>query len=146
MDESGAVIASPDTVDVQALRNMGMASYATLPGSLSSFRERIGDRPMWLKASFAPGGPTSAPPAMPAPGPDPLAQRRGPRPYRIKAGGAAGALKADIVLSRADADRLEAAGGKNLLKDCRVIILVESPVGGVEGVRGPRLRRWPLEG
>ncbi|HZE89306.1 MAG TPA: hypothetical protein VE404_07155 [Verrucomicrobiae bacterium] len=146
VDDSGAVLSSPDTVDIQALRDMGMAAYETVPSSVSSFRDRIGDRPLWVKASFAPGGPTSAPPAPPPPQSDAVAPRRGPRPYRIKAGGAAGSLKADIVLGRADADRLEAAGGKNLLKDCRVVVLVDSPVGGVEGVQGPRLRRWPREG
>jgi len=139
LDESGAVLASPETVDRDALRDRGMAAYATSPGSTSWFRDRVGDHPLWVHASY-PAGPEPPPqggiPRAPAPVDEgPLQPRRGPRPYQLKASGASGSLKADVVLGKADADRLEAASvGRNLLKDCRVIVIVDSPVGGVEGV------------
>jgi len=148
VDESGTVVSSPETVDPNALRDRGMAAYAKEPGSVSLFRERVGDHPIWVRASFAlnPAGPTQAAPKAVAPV-DPLAPRRGPRPYRLKAASAAGALKADVVLSKAEADKLESVpGGRNLLKDCRVLVIVESPVGGVEGVRTRPLGPWPRGG
>ncbi len=90
--------------------------------------------------------PRLKPPPPADPNTDPLAVRRGPRPYRLKAGSAAGALKADVVLSQADADRLEnLPNGANLLKECRVLVIVESPVGGVEGVRGRTAPRPPAQ-
>jgi hypothetical protein len=149
-----------------------MAAYGKESGLTSDLRDRVGDHPLWLRASsatsmdsvgiepafFTPGqaAPVVPRPAAP-PAPDVFKERRGPRPYHLKASSSAGSLKADVVLSKADADRLDASpGGKNLLKDCRVVVIVESPVGGIEGMRPPpgpaapprdpqtsALRSWP---
>jgi len=164
LDATGAVVSSPETVNPEALRDRGMAAYGKESGLTSSLRDRVGDRPLWLKASAAISGdespepaPSAVPRPLPAAAPDPFKDRRGPRPYHLKSSSAAGSLKADVVLSKADADRLEAApGGKNLLRDCRVVVIVESPVGGIEGMRSPSrpaaaprdsqssaLRPWP---
>jgi hypothetical protein len=170
VDESGAVVASPATVNQADLRERGMAAYATLPAGASAWRGRVGGSPLWVRAVPASlvlegGGPaasspparipprgTKVPPPEPLPEPpgrDRFPERRGPRPYRLQASGAAGALKADIVLSKADADRIAAdPEAAARLKECRVLVIVESPVGGVEGVERRRLEggdrsSWP---
>jgi hypothetical protein len=46
-----------------------------------------------------------------------------------------GKLAANLVISREDADRLEQIDKEtHLLKDCRVLIIKESAVGGIEGL------------
>jgi len=135
VDESGTVIASPSTVDDSALKERGMAAYGTLPANTSEWRDRVGDRPLWIYASSAGNAAPAAPAAESTS--NPLVTRKGPRPYKLKAASSTGSLKADIILSKADAERLEKTpGAAAALKDCRVIVIVESPVGGVEGVRG----------
>ncbi len=151
LGEDGRVIASPETVDQAALRERGMAAYATQQNGASQRRPPVDDaRPRVAVAAL--GEPAhgavparfagSRPPGEePAPAADPnasrFARRRGPRSYRLKASAASGSLKADVVLSKEDADRLEASPATSrLLRECRVLIIVESPVGGVEGIRG----------
>lgn len=92
VDEAGKVVASPDTVNVADLDARGMTAYGHATGDVVAWQDRVGDRPL-----------------------------------RIRAVASSGALKTDVVLGRADADRIRSDPEAVLrFRECRVVVLVES--------------------
>jgi hypothetical protein len=58
----------------------------------------------------------------------PVGARQGDRPMMVAAQSAAGATRADLVISTAEADRiLKAASAASFLKECRVVVLMPPP-------------------
>ncbi len=63
-------------------------------------------------------------------------RRQGYRPLVVNAVGAEGTLKANLIVSDEDAAKLKAVDQKTgALKQCRVVVVVSSEIGGVEGNR-----------
>jgi len=71
--------------------------------------------------------------------------RQGQRPLRIKAASSAGSLQSTIVVSKADGEAIKAANQRGrFLKACKVVIVTDSMIGGVEGrLRGVQIARNP---
>jgi hypothetical protein len=66
----------------------------------------------------------------------PPSRKRGGETLLVKASGTKGALKADIVVTEETAKKLrDAEGSSKVLSDARVVVVVRSDVGGVEGRR-----------
>ena len=128
LDDSGAVIVSPETVRAEALRLRGMVAYVREVGQVALSRDRIGEAPLWVHASAGPA-------TVPAPGAPP--SRAEPRPYRLRAASASGPLKADIVLGRPEAERLRSSPeAMNLIKECRVLVIVAGLGGSTRSGAG----------
>ena len=77
-------------------------------------------------ASFVTGGKKKVDESLP--------KREGRKPLIIKAKGAEGAMKANLILSSEDAEKLaKADAGSGILKGSKVVIITDTPVGGTEG-------------
>ena len=64
------------------------------------------------------------------------ARKRGGETLVVKASGTKGALRSDIVVTEETAKKLrEAEGSSKVLSDAKVVVVVRSDVGGVEGRR-----------
>jgi len=69
--------------------------------------------------------------------------RQGKRPLNIKAASSAGSLRSTIVVSKADGEAIKGANQRGrFLKACKVVIVTDSMIGGVEGkIRGVQIAR-----
>lgn len=124
VDDKGGVVYGPETVDRAAAEQNGMVQYRTLPkgGSISSL--------------FGPDVYVIRPVSIP-----PL-PREGRRPLKIKGMDKAGALKANIMISSEDAQKIRADGQmKGALGRSKVVIVTDPLIGGMEG----RLPGGPAE-
>jgi len=127
VSESGRVVYDRPQVDEKALVARGMARYVTLAGptdDLLSQRSRVARlvARLWSTPEAA-AGEKGAP------------KKR--RHYIVTDVAAVqGLARTNLVISEQDADRLRAEdAASRILKRCRVIVIVSSPAGGVEGRR-----------
>jgi hypothetical protein len=116
VDEQGAVLYGPETVDRATVERNGMVQYKALPkdAKISSFfgEEAYVIRPVQLSA-----GP-----------------REGRRPLKIKGADKAGALKANLLISSDDAKKIRGdATMKSALVRSKVVIVTDPLIGGMEG-------------
>jgi hypothetical protein len=140
LDREGKEVFSIRTVWRDSAVARGMAAYAVLEAGepilsgdrIASPAPRLGpaaascsgrDRPLWIEALGA------------AAREGKRVRRRGFNPVVVDTEATGGKLAANLVISREDAERLEKIDGEtHLLKDCRVLIIKESAVGGIEGL------------
>jgi hypothetical protein len=154
--ETGAEVYDVKQVEAAALINRGMMSYVTTTASAEELRSdaRLVDR---LLASAglivgvneaqaktelrSLGIPVTVAPAAEEPG-APRAERQKRGRYIVKnAKDVQGLAKTNLVLSAEDAMELQAEDANSqILKKCRVVVVVSSPIGGIEGaLSGNRL-------
>lgn len=118
------------TANKEDVQNRGMASYAVVSRD-ASISKLFPHAALVIQASFVPADQTPKPAAQPAVG---QKRRQGYKPLVINAADASGKLKANLIISEADAKKLREIDQKtNALKECRVVVVVSSEVGGVEG-------------
>ncbi|HJZ12540.1 MAG TPA: hypothetical protein VJ521_10340, partial [Acidobacteriota bacterium] len=61
-------------------------------------------------------------------------RRQGYKPLVVTAAEAGGTLQTNLIISEEDAKKLKAVDDKtNVLKECKVVVVVSSEVGGLEG-------------
>ncbi len=125
---AGQTIYDLDNVDEKALINHGMARYAVselTPEQLLSqdntSANRLADFFQKLFISEAYAGENK--------------KKRKRRKYIVsEVKQAQGIMKTNLIISENDARKITAEDGSSrILKECRVIILISSPVGGIEG-------------
>lgn len=115
VDDKGGVVYGPETVDRAAAEQNGMVQYRSLPkdGSISSL--------------FGPDVYVIRPVGM-------LPPREGRRPLKIKGLDKGGALKANIMISSEDAQKIRGDGQmKGALGRSKVVIVTDPLIGGMEG-------------
>jgi hypothetical protein len=127
VSESGRVVYDRPQVDETALVARGMARYVTLAGPtdrLLSQRSRAARliARLWSTPEAAAG------------------EKGGPKKRRryivTDVAAVQGLARTNLVISEQDAERLRAEdAASRILKRCRVIVIVSSPTGGVEGRR-----------
>ncbi len=116
MDDQGQVVYGPETVDKAEAEKNGMVQYRTLPKD-AKISSLFGDdayviRPVQLSPM----------------------SREGRRPLKIKGAGKAGALKANIMISSEDAQKIRGDGQmKGALGRSRVVVVTDPLIGGMEG-------------
>jgi hypothetical protein len=127
---SGRTIYDLKTVEENALTQNGMARYAIsdmTPSQLLSEQNRRGNlvvellQKLLVRPAYA--------------GEDKNKKKRKRRKYIITdAKKAQGLMKTNLIISEKDARNMTTENDSSrILKDCRVIILISSPVGGIEG-------------
>jgi len=133
-DETGRVVYSAARADRDAVVNEGLVQYVELApaaalgarSSCSSPGAGVRGVPV-LSCEFMPDGGDA----------EPVAGEPRPRRRRVvlKAKTCEGPLRANIIVSREDAARLESAG--RALEEARVIVVTDTSIGGVEGLLRP---------
>lgn len=141
IDEAGGVLYDVENVDRAALTERGMARYVVSdlpPGQLGADRSRLEE--LIERVVFGIVGPSTAF-AEDKPAGDDGKRRRRRRQYVVKDVKAAeGLTKTNLVISESDARNLKKVNdASKILKKCRVIIVVNSPLGGIEGTLKDRL-------
>lgn len=124
LDEAGTLLYGPEAVDRAAVEKIGAAEYRALPkdAELSSL---FGEHAYIIR----PVQITDAP-------------REGRRPLKIKGGNHAGSLKANILISHEDAEKIRRdAQLETALKRSKVIVVTDPLIGGTQG-RAPEVNRW----
>jgi outer membrane biosynthesis protein TonB len=113
------------------LQKRGMASYATVSRDVQI--SRLFPKALVIPVLYMPEGDAAKP-----------KRRQGYKPLVVKAAGAEGAnIKANLVISEEDARRLQELNkATGALKECRVVVVVSSEIGGLEG----RLLTYNLAG
>jgi len=120
LDESGAAVYGPGTVDRGTAEKHGLVQYRALPAGVT------------LSSVFGEGASIIRPVQR-----APLA-REGRRPLKIKGLKSTGRLKANVIISVEDAKKIrEDAQLGGVLKRSRVVIVTDPLIGGMEG-RHPR--------
>ncbi|HEV8539641.1 MAG TPA: hypothetical protein VGQ60_00625, partial [Nitrospiraceae bacterium] len=117
MDDKGDVLYGPETVDRATVEQNGMVQYKALPkdAKISSLfgEEAYVIRPVQLGT----------------------APREGRRPLKIKGADKSGALKANILISSEDAQKIRGdAKMKGALGRSKVVIVTDPLIGGMEGL------------
>ncbi len=127
---SGRVVYDLDRVDEEALKQRGMVRYVTMTGPSERLHGSRPDPDRWLSRLLFPS-PAEA-------GEDPPRKKR--RRFIVKdVEQVRGLAKTNLVISEQDARSLQAEDASSrILERCRVIVIVSSPVGGVEGRRPVR--------
>ncbi len=118
VDDKGAVIYGPKTVDRTAAQKDGMVHYMAAPkgADLSSL---FGDHAYIVR-------PVQSAPCAPP--------REGRKPLKIKGGDKAGVLKANIIISGEDAKKIRDDSALTVaLKRSRVTVVTDPLIGGMEG-------------
>lgn len=146
VSQDGEVVYSVGEVEEQALVSRGMASYvATVAGGRSLRAENSRFIEELLSRATLVLGPgtvyadtiTRPIPEIPVPGPakDPKAERKPRGKYIVvDAQNVEGLSKTNLVVSAEDAKTMKAEDASSqILKKCRVVVIVSSPIGGVEG-------------
>ncbi len=116
LDEQGAVVYGPETVDQSIAEKEGLVEYHTLPkdANLSSL---FGDHMSVIRPVRI-----TAPP------------RQGPRPLKIKGFNKAGTLKTNILISSQDAKKIrEDPNLMAALRRSKVVVVTDPMVGGIQG-------------
>lgn len=130
MTGSGRIVYDLDRVDEEALKHRGMVRYVTMAGPTQRLFGARPDAGQWLSRLLFP------PPAV--------AEETAPRKKRGRfivknVEQIRGLTKTNLVISEKDARSLQAEDASSrILERCRVIVIVSSPVGGVEGSRPMR--------
>ncbi len=114
-DSSGNVLYSPDKVKRNALKKRGMVSYVTLGKNEKTVQtQNNGSRSDDNKKKKK--------------------RHRGYRKIKVKKPEAEGKLKANITVSKEDAKKiLQAEKDFNILSECRIVVVMDTEVGGIEG-------------
>lgn len=121
VDDKGAVVYGPEIVDRAAAEKAGLVEYRTLPKG-ANISSLFGEDVYVIR-------PVSIPPAP----------REGRRPLKIKGLDKAGSLKANIMISSEDAQKIRGDGQmKGALGRSKVVIVTDPLIGGMEG-RAPGL-------
>lgn len=118
IDEQGNVVYGPSEVDRDHAQRQGMAQYKVAPvgAELSTLfgEEAVVIRPVQV-----------VPPVQP---------REGRRPLKLKGGGGAGALKANVMISSEDAKKIRNDPAlAAALQQSRVVIVTDPLIGGIKG-------------
>lgn len=109
------------------LQKRGMASYAVVAPDAPI--TRLYPRALVVRASWVPPDPA------PAPAAPQTKRRQGHKPLVVNAAGASGKLNANLVISAEDAQKIrELDQSTGALQKCRVVVVVSSEVGGLEGM------------
>ncbi len=160
--EAGEEIYDVKGVEEAALINRGMMSYVTTEAPAEELRNDahlVDD--LLVRAGLLLGGETAHAATierslsqipMPGQAPAPAAgEEPAPRPERRHRGryivadvkDIQGLAKTNLVVSTADAMELQAEDANSqILKKCRVVVLVSSPIGGIEGGLPVRLAEF----
>ncbi|MCF8050272.1 MAG: hypothetical protein K9L59_03480 [Desulfobacterales bacterium] len=130
LTDSGRIVYDLDRVDEEALKQRGMVRYVTMTGPSERLQLSRPDAAQWLSRLLFPS-PAEA-------GEDPPRKKRGR--FIVKdVEQVRGLSKTNLVISEQDARSLQAEDASSrILERCRVIVIVSSPVGGVEGRRPVR--------
>jgi len=113
-------------VNKDDLMKRGMAAYAVVSRDVKITR-LFPNAALVIPVRYMPGDAGSAPAGK-------TKRRQGYQPIVVNAVDSAGKLKATLIVSEEDAAKLKAIDQKtNALKECRVVIVVSSEAGGVEG-------------
>lgn len=141
VDEKGKEVYSVDKVGKEAFIKRGVAGYA-LAEEEAITNGRVGANPLFIKAEgfrypmYAALGSVTLPQWFLAEGKkvEEKRRRQGVSPLTIKGLQSGGALKANIVISSSDAEKMASKKGfSKIFKESRVIILTDSSIGGTEG-------------
>ena len=120
-------------VNQEDLQKRGMASYAVVAREVKI--SRLYPNATIIRASYSPDPPQ----------PQQKKRRQGYNPMLVKAAGTDGKLKATLIVSEADAQKIVDADDEHgVLKECKVVVVVSSEVGGLEGKlqeKGPQASR-----
>ncbi len=117
----GTVIYSRDTADPESLARNGMMSYV-VSGDFSPAMMRDAGYEDFVLAQAAPEKQEKR------------ERKRGYDTIEVQGSGSDGKLKANVVVSAEDAEKLvKADKDSSALKDCRVVVVMDSEVGGIEG-------------
>ncbi|MBN2124317.1 MAG: hypothetical protein JW821_08485 [Deltaproteobacteria bacterium] len=129
LTERGETLSDLNTVDEGALARRGMVRYVV---SDVPSRDLVS---LWIQGTPRPAGLLAclSPPAAWAEEGSPRKKRRGA--FIIKDVQAAqGLMKTNLVISESDAREIRGEDASNkVLKNCRVIVIVSSSLGGIEG-------------
>jgi len=134
---SGETIYELKKVDQSALLERGMASYVRSSASHNALlaRHAPGDRPSRIARLLPPAAEAASMEPFNWEGKAPRDKKKKREPLIIKdVKQASGLLQTNLVISEEDARQLkEEDASSQILKKCRVIVIVSSPIGGVEG-------------
>lgn len=120
-DTAGNQVYTAQAVNKDDLQKRGMASYAVVSRDASI--SRLFPQAVIIQAMYMPEGSAQQP-----------KRRQGYKPLTVQATDASGAIKANLIVSKEDAERIKAVAAKTgALKECRVVVVVSSEVGGLEG-------------
>jgi hypothetical protein len=120
-DTAGNQVYTAQAVNKDDLQKRGMASYAVVSRDASI--SRLFPQAMIIQATYLPEG-SAQPPK----------RRQGYKPLTVQATDASGAIKANLIVSKEDAEKIKVIAAKTgALKECRVVVVVSSEVGGLEG-------------
>ncbi|MFH1981070.1 MAG: hypothetical protein ABIL58_04445 [Pseudomonadota bacterium] len=130
----GRILYDWRTVAPDALESRGMARYVVSDVDASRWQSGTGT-PSDLLALLSPAQALAEEETLP--------RATGRRRYIVKkVEGAEGLARTNLVVSNADAEALASEDvASRILKKCRVIVIVNSPIGGVEGALDSKLRR-----
>jgi len=135
VDTDGEPVYEVAAVEPEVARKKTIVRYVT-PAGEGAFRPADNARPVPPALCWASIGPPSI--LKLAQRSSEGRRRRGARPLTVQAAGSDGSLNADIVVTKETARRLrEAEETSGLLSQAKVIVVVKSDVGGVEGRRSP---------
>ncbi len=110
-------------VNQEDLEKRGMASYAVVAREVKI--SRMFPNATIVHASYSPDPPQVQ---------EKKKRRQGYNPMLVKAAGSDGKLKATLIVSEADAQKIvDADDETGALKECKVVVVVSSEVGGLEG-------------
>jgi hypothetical protein len=110
-------------VNQEDLQKRGMASYAVVAREVNI--SRLFPKALVIQVRYAPEEATEQ---------NKPKRRQGYKPLVVKAAGADGKLKTNLIVSAEDAQRIvDADDATNALKECRVVVVVSSEAGGIEG-------------
>jgi hypothetical protein len=134
---SGETIYELKKVDQSALVERGMARYVRSSASRSALlaRHTPGELPDRIAALLPPAAEAASMEPFNWEEKSPRDKKKKREPLIIKdVKQASGLLQTNLVISEEDARQLkEEDASSQILKKCRVIVIVSSPIGGVEG-------------
>ena len=121
---------SVGAVNKDDLAKRGMASYAVVARDVEL--SRLFPHALVIQVSYMPDDQAATK----------QKRRQGYKPLVVSAADADGKLKANLIISEEDAAKIKAVDEKTgALKQCRVVVVVSSEVGGLEGLFRPRPSR-----
>jgi hypothetical protein len=116
---------SVQSVNREDLEKRGMASYAVVARDVEI--SRLFPHAAVITIAYMPEGDQSAPSKQ--------KRRQGYKPLVVTAVDAGGQLKANLIVSEEDAKKMKTVDEKTgAMKQCRVVVVVSSEVGGLEGL------------
>lgn len=123
-DTKNHEVHTAQTVNREDLEKRGMASYAVVARDVEI--SRLFPHAAVIAVAYMPDTEPT--------GPSKQKRRQGYKPLVVSAVDAGGNLKANLIVSEQDAKKLKAVDEKTgAMKQCRVVVVVSSEVGGLEG-------------